>query len=111
MAGGVAGTGPMAGRAGTCCDPRIDEAIKWRRLTFTVEDDWHQWLCAIAVTRRGVRLMRHKGALLEDPHARLRGEGRYLRQLPFEEAAAHPEDVPGLIRQAIAHQRDLLPDP
>jgi hypothetical protein len=46
-------------------DPRIAEAIKWRRLTFTVEADWHHWLCAVAVTERGVNLMFHKGALLE----------------------------------------------
>jgi hypothetical protein len=76
-----------------------------------VAGNWHHWLCAIGVTKRGVNLMFHKGALLADPHGRLRGDGRYLRQLPYEEAAAHPEDAPELVREAIAHQTELLPDP
>jgi len=27
----------------------VDEAVKWSRLTFTVDGNWHHWLCAIAV--------------------------------------------------------------
>jgi hypothetical protein len=92
-------------------DTRIAAAIKWHRLTFTVDDNWHHWLCAIAVTKRGVNLMFHKGALLADPHARLRGEGRYLRQLTYADAVTHPGDVAELVREAIAHQTELLPDP
>jgi hypothetical protein len=89
-------------------DPRISEAIKWRRLTFTVQGNWHHWLCAVGVTRRGVSLMLHKGALLHDPEALLVGEGRYLRQLPFEVAAGNPDAVVALVREAVAHQTDML---
>jgi hypothetical protein len=91
-------------------DSRISEAIKWRRLTFTVAGDWHHWLCAVSVTRRGVSLLLHKGALLHDPGELLVGEGRYLRQLPFEVAASHPDAVMDLVREAVARQTDMLDD-
>jgi hypothetical protein len=86
----------------------VAEAIKWRRLTFTVHDNWHHWLCAIAVTKRGVSLMFHKGSLLDDPAGLLQGEGRYLRQIPYEQAAAHAEAVIALVREAIARQTEML---
>lgn len=89
-------------------DARITEAIKWRRLTFTVDGNWHHWLCATAVTKRGVSLMFHKGALLDDPDLLLRGEGRYLRQVPFEDAVENPGGITGLVGEAVAHQSDML---
>jgi hypothetical protein len=89
-------------------DEAVAEAIKWRRLTFTVDDNWHHWLCAVAVTKGGVSLVFHKGSLLEDPAGLLQGEGRYLRQIPYDQAAAHPEAVTALVRQAIARQAEML---
>jgi hypothetical protein len=89
-------------------DEAVAEAIKWRRLTFTVDGNWHHWLCAIAITKGGVSLMFHKGSLLEDPAGLLRGEGRYLRQIPYDQAAAHPEAVTALVREAIARQTEML---
>ena len=86
----------------------LDEAVKWRRLTFTAGGDWHHWLCAIAVTARGVNLMFHKGALLDDPARLLRGEGRYLRQIPYADAVEHPNEVHALVRAAVARQTDML---
>jgi hypothetical protein len=86
----------------------IAEAIRWGQLTFTVNGDWHHWLCAVAVSKRGVDLRFHKGSLLGDPAGLLRGEGRYLRQLPYDRAAAEPEAVTALVRQAVAHQTDML---
>ena len=88
-------------------DEAVAEAIKWGRLTFTVDDNWHHWLCAVAVTKRGVSLVFHKGSLLEDPADLLQGEGRYLRQIPYDQAATHPEAVTALIREAIAHQSEM----
>jgi|SRR5882757_4271776 len=87
-------------------DSDIDDAIKWRRLAFTKGGDWHHWLCAVAVTTRGVNLMFHKGALLDDPTNLLRGEGRYLRQVPHDTAVANPAEITTLVRQAAAHQTD-----
>ena len=90
-------------------DPGVSEAIKWSRLTFTVGGNWHHWLCAVAVTKRGVSLMLHKGALLDDPLGLLQGEGRYLRQLPFAAAADQPDAVRAVVRSAIARQTEMLP--
>lgn len=64
----------------------LSEAIKWRRLTFTVDDDWHHWLCQIAVTKKGTSLVFHKGVLLDDPANLLEGQGRYLRHVTYERA-------------------------
>jgi hypothetical protein len=86
----------------------VAEAIKWRRLAFAVDGNWHHWLCAIAVTRRGVSLLFHKGSLLDDPAGVLQGEGRYLRQILHGQAAADPQAVTALVRQAIVHQTDML---
>jgi len=85
------------------------QAIKWKRLTFTVEQDWHHWLCGVAVTHAGVRLVFHKGSLLDDPAGLLRGSGRYVCELHHQDAVRHPEAVKALVEEAIAHQRDLLP--
>jgi hypothetical protein len=84
----------------------VDEAVKWSRLTFTVDGNWHHWLCAVAVAARGVHLVFHKGSLLDDPAGLLEGEGRYLRQVPHDKAAKDPGAVTGLVRQAIARQTD-----
>ncbi len=86
------------------------EAIKWGRLTFTVHDDWHHWLCAIAVTKQGTKLVFHKGALLDDPDGLLEGEARYIRHIPHEQVAAHPEAAVVLIQEAVARQTDVLED-
>ncbi|HEX2259621.1 MAG TPA: DUF1801 domain-containing protein [Actinomycetota bacterium] len=85
----------------------VDVAIKWRQLTFTVDDNWHHWLCAISVTAQEVNLMFHKGSLLDDPAGMLEGQGRYLRRVRHHRAVANPEGVTALVRQAIVHQTDM----
>jgi len=97
----------LAGRVHAAGDD-VAEAVKWGRLTFTVNGNWHHWLCAIAVTRRAVRLVFHKGSLLDDPAGLLQGQGRYVREILHDRAAADPEAVTALVRQAIAHQTDML---
>lgn len=88
-------------------DETVAVAIKWGRLTFALHDDWHHWLCAIAVAKRGVSLMFHKGSLLDDPAGLLVGEGRYLRQVRYEQVAAHPEAVGVFVQEAITRQTDM----
>jgi len=89
-------------------DPRLTQAIKWGRLTFAVEDNWHHWLCGIAVTQKRNSLVFHKGVLLDDPERLLDGTGRYVRQLPLASAGQHPTAVARLVRSAIAHETDSL---
>jgi hypothetical protein len=93
----------------TSADARIEQAIKWGRLTFTVDGDWHHWLCGIAITKKATRLVVHKGALLDDPHALLQGSGRYLREIPLDRAREDSDGVRDIVRSAIDHQTDMLP--
>lgn len=86
----------------------IDQAIKWQRLTFTRGGDWHQWLCAISVTKSDVKLAFHKGSMLDDPAGLLVGDGRYVRQATYDRAAANPDAITAMVRQAIARQTDML---
>ncbi|MBN6039175.1 DUF1801 domain-containing protein [Amycolatopsis sp. 195334CR] len=88
-------------------DERLESAVKWGRLTFTLGGDWHHWLCAIAAPKSGTRLVFHKGVLLDDPAGLLAGSGRYVREIPAGIALDHPEEVRALIRSAIDHQTDL----
>jgi hypothetical protein len=97
----------LAGRV-HAAEAGVEEAVKWGRLTFTVGGNWHHWLCAVAVAARRVGLVFHKGSLLDDPAGLLEGEGRYLRQVPYERAATDPEAVTGLVRQAVARQTEML---
>ena len=87
----------------------VTAAIKWQRLTFTVNDDWHHWLCAITVSRQAVSLTFHKGSLLDDPAGLLEGDGRYVRHVPYDRAAGNPDAVKDLVRQAVTRQTDMLP--
>jgi len=86
----------------------VAEAVKWRRLTFTVNDNWHNWLCAVDVAKDGAKLVFHKGALLDDPEHLLRGDNRYLRQIPYDQVTEHPDAVKSLVRSAVEHQTDML---
>lgn len=90
--------------------PALDETIKWGRLTFTAAGDWHHWVCAVAASRKEVRLVIHKGALLDDPAGLLEGDGRYVRQLPYERAARNEDAVAALVRAAVARRREMLTD-
>lgn len=89
-------------------DSRLEQAVKWARLTFTVGGNWHHWLCGIAATKKGVKLVFHKGSLLDDPERLLIGSGRYLREIPAEEATRRPDAVDLLLHSAIAHQTEML---
>jgi hypothetical protein len=94
----------LVGRAG----PRLSRAIRWNRLTFAVEGNWHHWLCGIAVTKKAGNLVFHKGSLLDDPERLLGGDGRYVRQLPLTTARARPSAVVRLVCSALDHETDLL---
>ncbi|QBS44527.1 DUF1801 domain-containing protein [Nocardia sp. CS682] len=92
----------------SAADPRLQQAVKWGRITFTIDNSWHDWLCAIAAAKKGVRLVFHKGALLNDPAGLLSGSARYVRELTVEQALESPAAVDALIRSAVAHQTDLI---
>ncbi|MBF6332150.1 DUF1801 domain-containing protein [Nocardia transvalensis] len=92
-------------------DPRIQQAVKWGRITFTVENRWHDWLCGISAAKTGVRLVFHKGVLLDDPDGLLTGSARYVREIPAQRAIGHPDAIRALIHSALTHQTDMLDRP
>jgi hypothetical protein len=88
--------------------PHVEHGLKWGRLTFTQNEDWHHWLCAVAPTGKGAKLLIHKGALLADPHRVLEGEGRYLRAIAFAAPEHVDADVVGpILREAAARQTEM----
>jgi hypothetical protein len=89
--------------------PDAQHDRKWGRLTFTRDDDWHHWICAIAPSKKALKLVIHKGALLDDPGGAMEGTGRYTRSISFRA----PEEVDPwllrpLLRQAADRQTDML---
>ena len=89
-------------------DSRLNQAIKWGRLTFAIEGNWHHWLCSIAASHKSSSLVFHKGVLLDDSEGILSGTGRYVRHLPLASAMERPAAVIHLVRSAIEHETDLL---
>jgi hypothetical protein len=88
--------------------PDTENARKWGRLTFTRNGDWHHWLCAIATSKKSVKLVVHKGALLADPLGVFEGEGRYLRAIAFASPEGVDADVLApILREAAARQTDM----
>jgi hypothetical protein len=89
-------------------DPKMEGAVKWGRLTYALEGNWHHWLCAVAVSQKATRLVFHKGVLLEDRSGLLHGSGRYMREMPLAAALQNRHDVTALVRSAITHETDML---
>jgi hypothetical protein len=88
--------------------PDAQHERKWGQLTFTREGDWHHWICAISATKKAVKLVIHKGALLADPRGVMEGEGRYSRAIPFRTPEQIDADVVApILREAAARQTDM----
>jgi hypothetical protein len=91
--------------------PDAQHERKWGRLTFTRERDWHHWICAIAPSKKAVKLVIHKGALLADPQKAMQGSARYTRAIPFRAPdEIDPSIVGPILDQAAARQTEMLPD-
>ena len=85
--------------------PDAQHESKWGQLTFTLDGDWHHWICALSPTKKAVKLVIHKGALLADPRGVMEGKGRYLRAIPFRSPEEIDADVvTPILREAAARQ-------
>ena len=90
--------------------PDAQHDRKWGRLSFTRDNDWHHWICAISATKDAVKLVIHKGALLGDTHGAMEGTGRYIRAIRFKEPDEIDSDVVSpILREAAARQTEMLP--
>lgn len=52
--------------------PAFDVAIKYRLLTYGLDDDWRTWVCAIDARPKGITVRFLYGVLLDDPLGVLR---------------------------------------
>jgi hypothetical protein len=96
------------GQVVTEADPRMEGSVKWGRLTYSLEGNWHHWLCAVAVSKKTPRLVFHKGVLLEDRSGLLDGSGKYVREMPLADALQNRDGVTALVRSAVQHETDML---
>jgi hypothetical protein len=86
--------------------PDAEGELKWGRLTFTRDGEWHHWLCAISPTKKAVKLVLHKGALLDDPRGAMEGTGRYTRSIPFRSRWARRKGSPPTSAPIVVEGRD-----
>jgi len=64
---------------------KIAQDIKWKKLTFGLNEDFHHWLCQINITKKAVVLYFHFGGLLDDKYNILiAGESKFLRKIEFK---------------------------
>jgi hypothetical protein len=62
----------------------LDRAIKWGKLTYALNGDFHHWICATSVSKTQVTVTFHFGGLLADPeHSFRQGSSAFLRMLDF----------------------------
>lgn len=91
--------------------PDAQHDRKWGQLTFTREADWHHWICAISPSKKVVKLVIHKGAMLADLHRAMEGSGRYTRSIPFRTPdQVDPDLVAPILREAAERQTEMLPN-
>jgi hypothetical protein len=69
------------------CEERLTPAVKWGHLTYGLDGDVHNWICAIAVTKKWVSLRFHFGGLMSDPDQVFRaGASKFLRSIDYVKA-------------------------
>lgn len=72
----------------------FDMAIKWRRLTFALEHDFHHWICGIEITKSYVGIIFHFGGLLDDPRGKFKiGASNFLRKIEIRSLREIENDV------------------
>ncbi|BCK54635.1 DUF1801 domain-containing protein [Nocardia wallacei] len=82
---------------------RFDAGIRWRQLTFAVDNDFDHWICAVAATANRVSVAFHFGALLDD-HRNVfdKATAKFVRRISAE--SAHDIDgeaIDDLLAQAV----------
>ena len=67
-------------------NPDIQCAIRWKKITFGLNDDFHHWICAINLTKKYVGLNFHFGSYLADhSNILITKTSRFLRQVEIKE--------------------------
>lgn len=86
---------------------QFESALRWKQLTYTLNDDFHHWICSINITKKAVDLNFHFGGLLNDPgnlfHKKM---SRFLRKLSFKNIhAVDKEMIVDFLNQAVGNLR------
>ena len=90
-------------------DQSFEAAMKWKRPTFTVNGNWHHWVCAVQPAKARESLEFHTGVLPEDPNSVLAGDGRSLRRFTVPDGQEFdPRLIGPLVIDAIEKQTDML---
>lgn len=59
--------------------------VKWRQLTFAIDDDFDNWVCAVGANRQRVNLVFHYGSLLHGCEQRFEPtDSKFVRRIAFE---------------------------
>ncbi len=84
-------------------DSAICVSVKWKKLTFALNDDFHHWICAINFTKKGTVLYFHFGGLLNDEYnVLISGESSFLRKIEFKTAQEIDKKIiKSYVKQAI----------
>jgi len=83
--------------------PELQTAIKYKILMYALDGDFHTWVCALDLTKRGVALRFLYGVLLSDPLHVLRGGSSVLMtwDLPLD-AEIDAAAVGAYVSEAVA---------
>jgi len=85
----------------------LDAAMKWRQLTFAVDNDFDHWICAVAATKRGANLTFHFGSMLSDrTGAFAPSDAKYVRKICCTSRGDVDESV---VRDLLTQALDTLP--
>jgi hypothetical protein len=89
-------------------NPEFDCEIIWDQITFTLNQNWQQWIFAVSESRQGVTVSFHKGALLRDPRKILKATGSHLKTIKYEyREMVDPAYLRRLINEAVEKQTEL----
>jgi hypothetical protein len=65
-------------------DKKLNCEVRWGRLTYGLSDDYHNWICGIAQTKKTINLSFHFGGILEDKNKNfIAGDSFFLRKLEY----------------------------
>jgi hypothetical protein len=86
---------------------QLTVGIKWRQLTFAVDDDFDHWICAVAANPQCVRLVFHCGSMLDEGAGVFeRADAKFVRKMAFVSI----DDVDdAAIRDLLTQALDTLP--
>lgn len=82
----------------------LDIDIKWNRLTYATNNDFHHWICGISILKDKVSLVFHFGGLLNDVnHNFTAGTSMFLRKMDYKTTNEINADViTDFLQQAIS---------